>query len=43
VRERGEAIAVDIAILGLRHAPARAVGEGALRALSAMRRVLEVR
>ncbi len=33
---------VDVASLGLRHAAARAVGEGALRALVAMRRILLV-
>ena len=32
--------AADIASLGLRHAPAREVAEGALRALAAIRSVL---
>ena len=45
VASRGEPIAVEpgaLDALGLRHPAARAVGEGALRALVAMRRILEV-
>ena len=37
----GEAASVDVDSLGLRHAAARDVGEGALRALVAMRRILD--
>ena len=37
----GERVSVDIDSLGLRHAAAREVGEGALRALLAMRRILD--
>lgn len=38
--EDGLAIEVDPAILGLRHEAAREVGEGALRALAAIRKVV---
>ena len=37
----GESTSVDVDSLGLRHAAAREVGEGALRALVAMRRMLD--
>jgi hypothetical protein len=38
----GAALDVDVTSLGFRHATARAVGEGALRALTAILRILEV-
>jgi len=39
--EDGEPIEVDVDALGLRHAAARDVGEGALRALVAIRRFVD--
>ncbi|HEY8080431.1 MAG TPA: hypothetical protein VIF62_40150 [Labilithrix sp.] len=42
VVENGEPVSADVSSLGLRHAEARAVGEGALLALVAMRGILEV-
>ena len=38
--ENGDGITVDADALGLRHAAAREVGEGALRALAAIRRIV---